>query len=71
MAGCAHVVDVTAAGRVDAGDSTGIGVGLHAGAAVCGDDIDGGVVVPALHALLLLCFRRVAQPPESMTATIP
>ena len=65
------MVDVTAAGRVDTGDSTSVGVGLHAGATVCGDDIDGDVVVPALHALLLLCFRRVAQPPESMTATTP
>ncbi len=57
------MVDVTAAGRICAGDCAGIGVCLDAGAAVSYNHVDRGVVIPALHALLRLVRRRVAQPP--------
>jgi len=57
------MVNVTAAGWVGAGDSAGVDICLDAGAIVCDDNEDGGVVIPALHALQLLIRCGVAQPP--------
>lgn len=65
------MVDVTAAGRVDACDGARVDVRLHTRAAVSHDYIDGGVVVPALHALQLLGLCWVSQPPECRTAATP